>query len=92
VDDFGTGFNSLTALRDLPIDKLTIDRAFIPAVSPDDRSTVPAASTIALTHRISPRVETRSPRAGRKPFRLSVEGFTLRPVGRYPSPVVRARL
>jgi sensor c-di-GMP phosphodiesterase-like protein len=54
VDDFGTGFNSLTALRDLPIDKLTIDRAFIPAVSPDDRSTVPAASTIALAHRVSP--------------------------------------
>jgi hypothetical protein len=33
-------------------------------------------------HRISPRVETRSFRAGRKPFRLSVEGCTLLPVGR----------
>jgi len=30
----------------------------------------------------TPRVETRSLRAGRKPFRLSVEGCTFNPVGR----------
>ena len=34
-------------------------------------------------HRGSPGVETRSLRAGRKPFRLSVEGRTFNPVGRY---------
>jgi hypothetical protein len=38
---------------------------------------------IAALHRISPRLETRSLRAGRKPFRLSVEGDTFRSVGRY---------
>ena len=50
MDDFGTGVSSLTALRDLPIDKLTIDRAFITAGSPKDRSTVLAAATISLAH------------------------------------------
>jgi hypothetical protein len=39
------------------------------------------ASGTTVVHR-TPRVETRSFRAGRKPFRLSVEGCTLPPVGR----------
>ena len=50
VDDFGTGYSSLAYLRDLPIDELKLDRAFVSPISQDPRAGALVSSTVALAH------------------------------------------
>jgi len=52
VDDFGTGFSSLSYLKDLPIQELKIDRAFVLNLlsQPGDQAIV--TSTIGLAHQL----------------------------------------
>ena len=58
LDDFGTGYSSLGYLRDLPIRKLKIDRAFVASIqtntdaSPNPRSGI-LDSIIQLGHNLS---------------------------------------
>ncbi len=50
VDDFGTGYASMTYLRDLQLDKLKIDRSFVRGVHLDARIASICQSIIALGH------------------------------------------
>lgn len=55
-DDFGTGFASLTHLRQLPIDHVKIDRSFIEAICSDGKDRVIVESVIDLAHRLGLKV------------------------------------
>ena len=55
IDDYGTGFSSLTYLRNLPVQELKIDRSLIRDISTDERSRMIVASTIQLAHALDMR-------------------------------------
>jgi len=56
VDDYGTGFSSLAYLRDLPVDELKLDRAFLTAAVDDRRAVAIIRSTIELAHSLGLRI------------------------------------
>jgi EAL domain-containing protein (putative c-di-GMP-specific phosphodiesterase class I) len=56
VDDYGTGFSSLSYLRDLPVNELKLDRAFLAAAAEDDRAVAIIRSTIDLAHSLDMRI------------------------------------
>ena len=56
IDDFGTGYSSLAYLRQLPIDKIKIDRSFIIEVATNDSDMTVVKSMIELSHGLGKRV------------------------------------
>ena len=52
LDDFGTGFSSLSYLHSLPLDKVKIDRSFITTVVDDERSLTLLSGVTELTHNL----------------------------------------
>ncbi len=53
IDDFGTGFSSLSYLRNFPIDTLKIDRSFIHNSETDEANAAIALAIINLAHNLN---------------------------------------
>jgi EAL domain-containing protein (putative c-di-GMP-specific phosphodiesterase class I) len=56
IDDFGTGFSSLSYLKRFPIDVLKIDQSFVRDITSDSGDAVIARSIIALAHSLKLKV------------------------------------
>ncbi len=56
IDDYGTGFSSLTYLRDLPVRELKLDRSFLSGGLRDDRSRMIVDMTAKLAHALDLRL------------------------------------
>jgi diguanylate cyclase (GGDEF)-like protein len=56
IDDFGTGFSSMTYLQRIPINKLKIDKSFIDSINTDEDSHSITRAIIALAHSLGHKV------------------------------------
>ena len=56
LDDFGTGFSSLSQLQQLPIDEIKIDRSFVMRMDTDRNDAVMVRSIIDLARNLGLRV------------------------------------
>lgn len=56
LDDFGTGFSSLSYLRNFPIDELKIDRSFVAQMDRDEEDRVLVNTIIAMAKALGMRV------------------------------------
>ncbi len=52
IDDFGTGFSSLSYLRYLPVQELKIDQSFVMGMLKNEEDLVIVRSTIDLAHNL----------------------------------------
>jgi diguanylate cyclase (GGDEF)-like protein len=48
MDDFGTGFSSLSTLQSFPFDKIKIDKSFVASINRDERATVIVRAVLGL--------------------------------------------
>ncbi len=56
IDDYGTGFSSLSYLKRLPVHELKIDKSFVFEMTRDDKDAVIVRSTIDLAHNLGLKV------------------------------------
>jgi EAL domain-containing protein (putative c-di-GMP-specific phosphodiesterase class I) len=52
IDDYGTGFSSLSYLKTMPVDQIKIDKSFVIDMLEDEDYAVIVRSTIDLAHNL----------------------------------------
>lgn len=52
IDDFGTGYSSLHYLKDLPIDRLKIDRSFVNEIKEDSNNAAIVSTITSMAHHL----------------------------------------
>jgi diguanylate cyclase (GGDEF)-like protein/PAS domain S-box-containing protein len=52
IDDFGTGFSSLSYLKNLPVGKIKIDKSFVLAMTKESDNAMIVRSTIMMAHNL----------------------------------------
>lgn len=89
IDDYGTGFSSLSYLRDLPLSELKMDRSFVASVHSDPRSRLIVASTISMAHALDVRVVAEGVESEEVAFEVTALGVDILQ-GYYIAPPIRA--
>lgn len=56
VDDFGTGFSSLSYLKRFPVDELKIDKSFVDGIESSETDRAIISATVAMAHSLGMRV------------------------------------
>ncbi|WP_426564882.1 putative bifunctional diguanylate cyclase/phosphodiesterase [Angustibacter sp. McL0619] len=56
IDDYGTGFSSLSYLRALPVQELKMDRSFVSTLLTDERTRLIVATTTNMAHAMGMRL------------------------------------
>jgi len=92
LDDFGTGFSSLTHLRAFPIHKVKIDRDFIAAISEDHQSRLIIQAIVQMGHSLGLRVVVEGVETEEQEIFLRAIGCPLVQGYRYGRPALLAEM
>ncbi|MCZ8523261.1 MULTISPECIES: sensor domain-containing protein [Paenibacillus] len=74
IDDFGTGFSSLSYLTRFPIDTLKIDKSFISRLEEEQANGAIAAGIVSLAHTLNLKVVAEGVETGRQLEFLAAKG------------------
>lgn len=83
IDDFGTGFSSLSYLQRLPARYVKLDRAFVLALDHDDRAAAVVEGVVGIAHRLGMQVVAEGVETGRQLTQVAglgcdlIQGFYL---------------